>query len=269
MKSRVAASLALALGLSCRASARSPEESVPARVAVPRAGSQAACPCCCATVTATDIPTGPDPASPALLGRGVYQLNSEWETDSCGTFRLSQLAGRPAVVALFYTSCHVACPATLRVLKDVERRLPERSDVAIVLVTIDPQTDTPIQLARCRSEWLLSRRFILLRGTDAATRGFADASGIVFRREAARIVHVPKIVVVDRLGSVVASYPGGRAEPRDVARAALAVGAEDPAPARNARLDAASVAFDTAFIAERGGTGRAEVSGLPLPTGGL
>jgi protein SCO1/2 len=134
---------------------------------------------------------------------------------------LSDLQGRPAVVALFYTTCHVACPATIHELLDVARRLPAASRVAILLVTMDPQTDTPAALSQCRQDNRLTDRFILLRGSGSETRALADAVGIQFRQESARLVHAPKVVVLNGSGSVSASFPGTHTDPDEIAGAAL------------------------------------------------
>jgi protein SCO1/2 len=154
-------------------------------------------------------------------GSSVYAQTSSWETDTGMKMALSELKGRPAIVALFYTTCHVACPATIHELIDVERRLPADSKVAIVLVTIDPQTDTTATLSQCRNDNRLADRFILLRGSSADTRAFADAAGIIFRQEPARIIHVPKVVVLGRDGTIAASFPGTHSNTADVASAAL------------------------------------------------
>jgi protein SCO1/2 len=207
--------------------------------AAARAGSEPpgkapeACGCCVSPAEAAGSDATGAGAAPD--GRSVYAQRSPWETDAGGTFELSGLRGRTAVVALFYTSCHVACPATLRELADVERRLPKSSSVAIVLVTIDPATDTPARLAACRAEWRLPERVLMLRGSEGATRRFADSAGIVFRQETARLVHVPKIVVLDPQGRVAASFPGSRSDPADVAGAALRADAPAAAAGAGAR----------------------------------
>lgn len=176
---------------------------------------------CWPSLGAAAAPTTGQGTASAGRRTSLYSQTTAWETDTGAPFDMARLRGRPSIVSLFYTSCHVACPATLKALLDVERRLPRDSSVAIVLVTIDPATDTPRRLAACRAEWLLPGRFVLLRGSTGATRSLADAAGIVFRQESSRLVHVPKIVVLDEQGAAVASFPGSRADPGDIAKAAL------------------------------------------------
>ncbi|NIQ52455.1 MAG: SCO family protein, partial [Gammaproteobacteria bacterium] len=55
------------------------------------------------------------------------------------------LAGRVRVVAMVYTSCAYACPRIMLDMKRIEAELgPEyREDVGFVIVSIDPERDTP------------------------------------------------------------------------------------------------------------------------------
>jgi protein SCO1/2 len=201
---------------------------LPMRSRAAGGGSGAAC-CCCGGA-GTGGPAAAE-GTAGLRAGSVYRQHYAWETDGGARLDLAALKGRPAVVALFYTTCHVACPVTVRILSEVDRSLPAASDAAIILVTLDPQTDTAFRLAECRAEHRLSERVLLLRGSESATRTLADAAGIVFRREAIRLFHVPKIVVLDRDGRVVASFPGLQVSGAEVARAALRAGAAPAAVA--------------------------------------
>lgn len=191
--------------------------------------SQAAGPAACPFCAASD-----DPA-PALdrtvLTGPVYALPTTWQTDDGRTVTLDTLRGHACVAALFFTTCHVACPVTLDTLAAVDRNLPADSKVSILLVTIDPATDTASLLSQCRSEHRLSGRVLMLRGGLSQTQSFADAAGIVYKREPSRLVHMPRIVVLGRDGRVAAAFPGLRLSPADIARAAQAADLAAPAVA--------------------------------------
>ena len=61
--------------------------------------------------------------------------------------RLSELRGRVVLLFFGYTSCPDVCPATLAHLKALVKRLgPAASDVQVLLVTVDPENDTPEHL---------------------------------------------------------------------------------------------------------------------------
>lgn len=183
---------------------------------------------------ASDIGAGSCPAclasaslsAPAPHG-SIYADGAFFQTDSGASLSLSEFRGRPVILSLFYSTCHVSCPATIAELLDVSSRLPRSSRIPIVLVTIDPQTDTVERLAECRSENRLPGGMVLLRGRAAQVRELADAAGIVFRVEPARIVHLPKVVVLDAEGVVAASFPGTHANPSNIVQAAIELERKD------------------------------------------
>lgn len=61
--------------------------------------------------------------------------------------RLSEFHGKVVLLFFGYTSCPDACPATLGHLKALVKRLgPAAKDVQVLLVTVDPENDTPEHL---------------------------------------------------------------------------------------------------------------------------
>jgi protein SCO1/2 len=62
--------------------------------------------------------------------------------------RLSEFRGKAVLLFFGYTSCQDICPATLSHLEALIRRLgPAEDDVQVLLVSIDPENDTPQHLA--------------------------------------------------------------------------------------------------------------------------
>jgi len=62
---------------------------------------------------------------------------------------LSQFSGQKVVLALFFSSCQYACPLILAEMKKIEKGLnPSKvKNIHWVMVSIDPETDTPQVLA--------------------------------------------------------------------------------------------------------------------------
>src|SRR5690606_11725701 len=54
----------------------------------------------------------------AVTEYSVHDLEAEWQDQQGLTLTLADLAGRPRIVAMVYTSCAHACP---RILADMER----------------------------------------------------------------------------------------------------------------------------------------------------
>ena len=155
-------------------------------------------------------------AAAAPAGASLYALDGAWRDARGATLRLADLAGRPRVVALVYTSCHTTCPLILRDLKAIEASLPAaaRERVGFVLVSIDPARDTPGRLA----EWgaaagLDPARWTLLSGSDASTRELAVALGIRYQAlPGGEVAHTNAITVLDAGGAIAHLRPD-REEP--------------------------------------------------------
>ena len=69
-------------------------------------------------------------------------------TDQDGRrFELKRLRGKVVLLYFGYTTCTEACPAMLTKVSSVHRLLgPSKESVAFVLVSVDPQRDTPQKL---------------------------------------------------------------------------------------------------------------------------
>lgn len=145
--------------------------------------------------------------APAGGGATLYDLASEWRTQAGDTLGIGRLAGKVRVVAMVYTSCHATCPLIVQDLKRLESSLPpaQRGDVGFVLVSLDPQRDTPGRLAEwAESVQLDTSRWTLLAGDDGSVRELAAALGIRYQEaEDGEIAHGNTISVLDSRGVVV------------------------------------------------------------------
>ena len=106
-------------------------------------------------------------APAAFTDKSIYQTESTWTTDSEKHIKLSALAGRPQVIAMFFANCQFACPIIVNDMKRIEAALPAqlRGSVGFTLVSFDSERDTPAALAECRrtrdlppKNWTLMRR---------------------------------------------------------------------------------------------------------------
>ena len=81
-----------------------------------------------------------DPPMPAAEVTGTNWDGSE--------FHMSDLQGKVTLVLFGYTSCPDICPLTLANLTQVYTLLGDKAeDVAVVFISVDPDRDTPEQLA--------------------------------------------------------------------------------------------------------------------------
>jgi protein SCO1 len=128
-----------------------------------------------------DLPPG------ELPDRSVYQLEGEWYWDQHGETRaLNSLAGRVQVASMVYTHCGYTCPQVLLDMKRIEGLLgpTAAADVGFVLVSIDPERDTPERLAHFASTARLDpARWTLLSGPDERILELATLLGVRYRRD--------------------------------------------------------------------------------------
>jgi protein SCO1 len=140
-------------------------------------------------------------------GYSIYHAQSVWLDQDRQTRPLDSLGGRVQVVAMVYTNCAYACPRMMLDMKRIEGEIPPdlRDDVGFVIVTIDPDRDTPENLARyARGARLDLDRWTLLHGDDGDILELAALLGIRYRRMAnGEFVHSNLLTVLDRDGQIV------------------------------------------------------------------
>lgn len=156
-------------------------------------------------------------AAPAS-GLSIYHAESTW-TDQAGRERLlASLAGKPRLVAMLYTSCAHACPRIMLDLKRIEGELgPRADDVGFVIVSIDPERDTPDRLAEfARGSRLDPARWTLLSGDEDEILELAALLGVQYRRtNAGEFVHSNLISVLDPAGVIVHRQQGLGTDPAE------------------------------------------------------
>jgi protein SCO1 len=160
----------------------------------------------------------------------LYQLDAPFTTDAGTPFTLSELRGRPVIVAMFFASCNYACPLLVSDITRMRDALPSplRDEVAIVLVTFDTERDTPAALKKYRDDRLLSAQWTLLHGDDDSVRELAALLGVKFKLESSgQFAHSNLITILDAEGEIVhqrAGLQGGLIE----AAAAIVLAHEQP-----------------------------------------
>src|SRR5690606_22684534 len=115
----------------------------------------------------------------------IYNLPSIWTTQDNKKIELKELKGDVLVMVMIYTSCQTACPRLAADMRNIEKQIPEdkKDDVTLVLVSIDPETDTPERLAEFAKENKMdSDQWVFLRGSEEDTREFAAVLAVNYKR---------------------------------------------------------------------------------------
>jgi protein SCO1 len=125
---------------------------------------------------------------------------------------LAEVGGRAQVVAMVYTHCTHTCPRIVGELKRLEAAVPAaaRSELRFVLVSLDPERDTPARLAEyAASARLDAERWTLLTGGEEEVRELAALLGLRYRSEGnAEFSHSNSYLVLDGEGRIVHRQAG-------------------------------------------------------------
>lgn len=113
----------------------------------------------------------------------IFNLQSNWYTQDSQSILLQELKGKVTVMVMIYTSCKVACPRLVADMRNIESQVPEKylPRVQFVLVSIDPETDTPVKLKRFAHEnEMEEKHWIFLQGTPYTTRELANVLSVKY-----------------------------------------------------------------------------------------
>lgn len=194
---------------------------VPAFLAALAALASAAAPALRAEASCCHPPLAAETPLPA---DSLYQTEVAFTTDADAPFRLADLRGRPVLLAMFFSTCTYACPATIVDLVRVREKLPAelRDQARVVMVSFDVARDTPAALRAFRASRGLPADWVLLRGENDAVRELAALLGVKYKLEAdGQFAHSNLVTVLGADGQIVhqrAGLSGGL----DEAAAALA-----------------------------------------------
>jgi protein SCO1/2 len=129
-------------------------------------------------------------------------------TSTGESMSLSDFRGKYVVLFFGYTYCPDVCPTTLNDLQQMVKALgPERAeDLQVVMVSVDPERDTPEQLATYLDYF--DPAFIGMTGTVEEIQPVARQFGIFFERQEGSantnylVDHTSAVTVIDPEGHV-------------------------------------------------------------------
>jgi protein SCO1/2 len=171
------------------------------------------------------------PATVAPLPRdSLYQLPARL-TDAQGKqYDWRTLRGKPRIVSMFYTSCQFICPLIVDAGKAIERQLTpaQQNRLGIVLISMDPERDTPAALRKIvASRKLDTKRWTLASPAPGDVRAIAGVLGVRYRQlEDGEFNHSTVLVLLDAEGRELArtEQVGSKADPAFVTAVRKVVG---------------------------------------------
>ncbi len=115
----------------------------------------------------------------------IYNLPEKWTTQNGKHIELKELRGKVLVMVMIYTSCKAACPRLVADMRNIEKKVPDafKDKVQYVLVSIDPETDTPERLkAFAKENQMDNNQWLFLRSNDEQTREFSAVLAVNYKK---------------------------------------------------------------------------------------
>ena len=164
-------------------------------------------PCCAKAAAASSLRASGNTAT----GNSVYQLQGTWTDQHEKQLTLAKLRGRPQIVAMIFTHCTSVCPRIVEQMKAIRDSLPAsvRNNVGGVLVSFDPDRDTPAQLRTFAAQRQLDSQWELLKGNEDQVRELSMALNVKYQKLAGGdYSHTGNIYILDKQGNIAGTVDG-------------------------------------------------------------
>jgi protein SCO1 len=147
-------------------------------------------------------------AAADLPGDSVYRVEARLTDQDATTHRFADGAGEVRLATMFYASCGYVCPLLIEQIRRIEAQLDEaeRARLRVLLISLDPERDTPEALAALAARRKLDTpRWTLAQPAAADLRELSAVLGVQYRkRDDGEFNHSSVITLLDAEGRVLA-----------------------------------------------------------------
>jgi protein SCO1/2 len=148
----------------------------------------------------------------SISDESIFNLTSKWKTQDNKTIEIKDFKGKVTVMVMIYTSCKAACPRLVADMRDIESKMPKDklSDLNFVLVSIDPEVDTPERLKTfAKANFMDAPHWTFLQGTKTTVQEFANVLSVKYKQIAPMdFSHSNIISVFDKKGILIHQQEG-------------------------------------------------------------
>lgn len=145
-------------------------------------------------------------------GHSLYHLDNEFITHRNEKVKLSDFAGEPVIVVMFYGNCTQVCPILIQDSWRLYSSLSEstRETVNVLAVSFDTEKDSPEVLAEyAKDEQLDISGWHFVTGNDTDIRMLAMMLGVKYQKDSnGEFAHSNLITVLDAEGNVAKRVEG-------------------------------------------------------------
>jgi protein SCO1 len=156
-----------------------------------------------------------------LSGESVYNLSSTWTNQKKENFKLDHFRNKIIVAAMIFTHCESACPRIVADMQRIESSLSRKElhQVTFLLISMDPERDTPARLSEFAAEHKLNANWTLICSTPDATMEIANVLGVrVKKLEGGGFDHSNIIHILDQDGVIIHQQNGFEMEQDKIIR---------------------------------------------------
>lgn len=156
--------------------------------------------------------------SAAERSASLYQMHEKLVNQDGKAIDLDVYRGKKVLVTMFYGSCPATCPLIIDTLRAIEKKVDDaqRQDLRVLLVSIDPERDTPASLRQLAdSRRIDTARWTLAHADANAVRRIAAALNVQYKKlPDGEFSHSTVISTLDGNGKIVVqSAELGHADP--------------------------------------------------------
>lgn len=148
----------------------------------------------------------------SISDESIFNLTSKWKTQDNKTIEIKDFKGKVTVMVMIYTSCKAACPRLVADMRDIESKMPKDklSEINFVLVSIDPEVDTPERLKTfAKANFMDAPHWTFLQGNKTTVQEFANVLAVKYKQIAPMdFSHSNIISVFDKEGVLIHQQEG-------------------------------------------------------------
>lgn len=152
----------------------------------------------------------------------VYEMDYDWSDQQEEKKQLIDYKGKYQLVSMIFTNCEYACPNLIGDMQNLEDALNDgnRDLVNFLLVSIDPQRDTPARLKSYAQDMGIdNERWSLLNGNQKAVSELSDRLGVSYKKfENGAFGHSNVISLLNSNGEIIYQLEGIHADKTELVK---------------------------------------------------
>ena len=146
------------------------------------------------------------------LKESIFLLDSKWQNQDGKELQLKDLKGKNLVFVMIFTSCQTACPILVADMQKIAAKIDPKKlkETTMVLVSIDPDNDTPKVLKKYATERkMVGEPWLFLTSDKESIRELANVLAVKYKKISPIIFsHSNIITVFNKKGEMVNQAEG-------------------------------------------------------------